>query len=136
MAKKKLKAPRGPSKKEHNQRISYLYQAGAVAAKTDLDVLSRAILRKMDLVAKKAVIKLHPNIKRTVCKGCSRILAENSEIRLVNPSKDKSPENDVLEVKCVCGKIRRYPVGKNRSYELFSERKGILYNPGEGPESD
>ncbi|VEU19521.1 DEKNAAC100095 [Brettanomyces naardenensis] len=89
----------------------------------------------MDLVAKKSVSKVHPNIKRVTCKKCSRLMVPGvtAKWRLMNYSKDKMPKCDILEISCVCGNIKRFPIGQKPDYVLFSERDDVLFDPGKGP---
>ncbi|CAI8509250.1 unnamed protein product [Pichia kudriavzevii] len=139
------RAPKIPNvipKKDHFQRVSYLYKLGAMMTmakyvgdydqhqQKQRDTLSRTYLNQMDLVSKKAVLKLHPSIKRTICKQCSRLLVEGltCSIRVVNESKRQQPHCDVLELKCVCGRAKRFPIGKNFDYSLFSERENVLHD--------
>ncbi|KAF6013170.1 hypothetical protein HII12_001885 [Brettanomyces bruxellensis] len=139
------KAPVGIPKKEHQQRITYMFKVGSLmAAKLKpqvennlgtFDVLSRSYLRNMELLSKKAVLKLHPNVKRTICKECHRFLLPGltCKLRLKNYSKAKKDECDILEVSCTCGSVKRYPIGRDEGYKLFSERADILFDPGTGP---
>ncbi|KAG7825322.1 hypothetical protein KL909_001614 [Ogataea angusta] len=125
------KTPRPPKtvpKNDHYQRLGFLYQA---AAQLDPNsALSRMYLRNMDVVAKKTVLKLDPSVKRTVCKKCHRLQlpGRTASIRVENTSNAQSAENDVLAVSCVCGAHKRYPIGKNRSYVLFSDKNEIKNN--------
>ncbi len=145
---KKIKVQRAPvsiPKKEHQQRIAYMFKAGSLMAaklknrieddSDTFDTLSRSYLRNMDLLAKKAVLKLHPNIKRSVCKGCHRFFLPGltCKLRLKNYSKLQKKQCDILEVSCTCGSVKRYPIGKDRNYKLFSEREDVLFDPGTGP---
>lgn len=138
------KQPRIPSsvpKKDHHQRVTYLYKLGSILAfkqsqfnlpvekKRATEVLSRAYLNHMDLVSKKAVLKLHPDIKRTICKKCNRLLIDGltSKTRMKNNSRNKLPHCDILEISCECGSVKRFPVGKDPEYELFSEKETVLH---------
>lgn len=143
---KKSKAPRIPStipKKDHCQRVTYLYKIGSMMASNQLyynktisnksiDSLSRMYLNHMDLVSKKAVLKLHPDIKRTICKKCSRLQIDGytASTTIINESIKKLPYCDVLEKKCVCGQSKRFPIGKDEGYTLFSEKESVLYEIG------
>lgn len=141
--KKNLRAPLNAPRREHQQRVTYMYKAGALMASNlvsgnggSFSILSKAYMRSMDLVAKKAVLKLHPSIKRSVCKECSGLLIPGvtCKLRLENPSKSKLPSCQVLAVTCECGHVKRYPIGIKQDYTLFSERKDVLFDPGCGPE--
>lgn len=142
--KSKNKEPKIPTiipKKDHHERVTYLYKLGTLMAfkqfeahsnqkRKSLDALSRKFLNHMDLVSKKAVLKLHPNIKRTICKKCSRLLINglSSSTRIKNDSKEHLSHCDILEMKCKCGCIKRFPIGKNPEYTLFTERDDIIFD--------
>ncbi|GME69987.1 hypothetical protein B5S31_g1572 [[Candida] boidinii] len=160
---KEPKAPRPPKsvpRIEHYERLSYLYQLGTMTSSQSriregnndgdsaideendrtecFDILSRVYLKGMNNVSKKTVLKLSPNIKRTICKKCQRSLilpgANHSNVRMINHSKKQNPENDILEISCYCGKVKRFPVGRNPDHVLFSEKEDILFsvnNPNE-----
>ena len=107
-------------------RISYLYQASShFAATPKYGILSREMARNVNLISKKSVTKLSPALKRTICKGCQTLLVPgvNETIEIENKSKEKAPHNDLLVHSCnTCGKKKRFPIGINRAYELFSEK--------------
>lgn len=138
---KPLKVPRTVPKKDHCQRVTYLYKVGSLmlskqlekygseTASKSVDTLSRKYFNHMDLVSKKAVLKLHPDMKRTLCKQCSRLLVEGvtCSTRVVNKSKKRLPHCDVLELTCTCGTAKRFPVGMDPEYTLFSEKDTVLY---------
>ncbi|GME94527.1 unnamed protein product [Ambrosiozyma monospora] len=144
---KTQKAPKVPNnipKKDHYQRLTYLYKIGSIMSSNlvdagsisqstkqgtnTFDILSRAYIKNLDLVSKKVVLKLHPNIKRTICKNCSRLVvtSPNSTMRIMNESKKKSPKNDVLEIVCECGTKKRFPFGKDPNYIPFAERDSVV----------
>lgn len=131
MAKKSgpIKAPKVIPHKDHYARISYLYQTGnKFCLLPKYQLLSRGYGRNLDLVAKKAVLKLSPALKRTLCKRCNILLVPGLTMcmKIENESKEKSPHNDVLVHTCLeCDEKRRFPVGKDRQYELFSEREDV-----------
>ncbi|KAG7881543.1 hypothetical protein KL937_001166 [Ogataea polymorpha] len=117
--------PKTVPKNDHYQRLGFLYQA---AAQLDPNgALSRMYLRNMDVVAKKTVLKLDPSLKRTICKKCHRLQlpGRTASIRIENTSNAKSAENDVLAVSCVCGTLKRYPIGRARDYVLFSDKNEV-----------
>ncbi|CUM45193.1 uncharacterized protein AC631_03481 [Debaryomyces fabryi] len=119
-------APKNVPHIDNYARISYLYQASShFATRPKYDILSRAIARNVNLISKKSVTKLSPILKRTICKGCQTLLVPgvNESIEIENQSKEKTPHNDILVHSCkTCGKKKRFPVGKNRTYKLFSEK--------------
>lgn len=76
--------------------------------------------------ALKSQIRLHANIKQSICKRCSTVLIEGqtSTKRIENLSRGgKKPHADVLVLECgVCGAAKRFPVGAKRQ-KRKSERK-------------
>ena len=80
--------------------------------------LPRYLCSHLNQVARKSQIRLHPNIKHSICKRCSTILVEGSTCQksIENLSKGgKKLHADVLVVECkVCGAKKRWPVGPQR----------------------
>ncbi|KAK8070968.1 RNAse P Rpr2/Rpp21/SNM1 subunit domain-containing protein [Apiospora hydei] len=128
-------------------RISYLYQAAShLAASTRQDAslttrdrgvdqptganeltpdetqlrqaCSRHLLTTMKTTSEKALIRLSPALKHTVCKYCDSLLIEGETCVSVveNASKGgKKPWADVLVVRCkTCKGAKRFPVGASR----------------------
>lgn len=132
---KKEKTNGGPPKviphKDHYARINHLYGAANLLAQNKRhSILSRHCARQLDLVAKKAVLKLTPAVKRTLCKKCHAMMIPglSVEIFIENLSNLKSPKSDVLVHRCMeCNTSKRYPIGINRAYEVFSERKDVAH---------
>ncbi|EGV65612.1 hypothetical protein CANTEDRAFT_101696 [Yamadazyma tenuis ATCC 10573] len=127
MAKKTSgKTPTSIPKKDEYTRISYLYQVSQMMLQNPkFHTLSRVYSRNATVISKKAVLKLTPNFKRTMCKQCNTILVAGAtlRVRLENLSGSKDPKNDVLIYSCmVCDTVKRFPVGKDRQYELFSDK--------------
>lgn len=119
------KPPKSVPHKDHYARISYLYQAaGHFAGSEKYGILSRALARNVDLVSKKTVLKLTPALKRTLCKRCNSLLVAGltMAVSIENKAKNQQDVNDVLVHSCTrCGTVKRFPVGRNRDYVLFSE---------------
>ncbi|CAH2350330.1 ribonuclease P protein subunit Rpr2p [[Candida] railenensis] len=124
-----VKPPKSIPHKDHYQRISFLYQSSSLFANSEkYQVLSRALARNVDLVSKKTVLKLTPAMKRTICKKCHTNLIPgiNMKIRIENLSKKQSEKSQVLVHQCNnCLESKRFPIGKNKDYKLFSEREDI-----------
>lgn len=102
-------------------RLSFLIQAANTVSS---EPLSRAYNRAMVGISKKSVLKLSPSIKRSLCKKCNRSLIPGSR-EIENLSKDQRKECDLLVIKCCCGQVKRFPIGRNRDFELFSETEDI-----------
>lgn len=119
-------APKNVPHIDNYARISYLYQSSMqFAAGSKYNVLSRALARNVDLISKKAVTKLSPSIKRTICKKCQTLLIPgvSETIKVENESRENKPHSDILVHTChTCGRKKRFPIGKNRQYVLFSEK--------------
>lgn len=124
MAKGKTKAP--PVPRGNFSRINYLYQASHLLARTPAASLSNYYLSQAKSVARKAVLRIDPSIKRTICKKCDELLfpGATAVVRLENQSKGgKKPWADVLVVECLkCGMPKRFPVGRKTEYTLWSDK--------------
>ncbi|KAK6460049.1 RNAse P Rpr2/Rpp21/SNM1 subunit domain-containing protein [Scheffersomyces coipomensis] len=125
----KSKVPKVVPQKDHYSRISYLLNASNLfSADSKYDILARGYSRNLDLVSKKTVIKLAPALKRSLCKKCNTLLIPGltMSMSIENTSKKQSPHNDILIHKCIsCNTVKRFPVGSNREYVVFSEREDV-----------
>ena len=113
--------------RDNYARISYLYQISNqfYLAHPEYQALSRGYNRNLDLIAKNRdkTITTH---KRTLCKKCNTMLIPGLTMSMYieNLSKQKSQHNDVFVNKCLnCGKCKRFPVGKDRNYILFTDKQ-------------
>lgn len=81
-------------------------------------------------VAQKAIIRLPPDIKHSICKRCNAVLVDGltSSKRTENLSKGgKKPWADVLVIECgACGAAKRFPVGAPRQEKKAERRKNAL----------
>lgn len=126
--------------KDHYARISYLYQTSALfSTLKKYQVLSRNLARNVDLVSKKTVLKLTPAIKRNICKRCNTNMIAGITMKMSVENKSKSADgggggglgmtndrNDVLVHECLhCGQTKRFPIGKDREYRVFSEKEEV-----------
>lgn len=104
---------------EQLERVNYLYQLATVLTISHPE-LARAYGSNIASVSAKTRVPVLPSVKRTVCKGCRRILIPGVTCsqELENKSKSSKKENDILLITCKCGKAKRYPIGKNRDYKL------------------
>ncbi|KAK9458049.1 RNAse P Rpr2/Rpp21/SNM1 subunit domain-containing protein [Dipodascopsis uninucleata] len=114
-------------------RSSFLYQAailmsnGPANSKRDVKMapLGRLYASQSKAVARKNVIRLSPDIKRTICKQCNTIMLPGSlcQIDIINESRNKTKKHaDVLIYTCrECHSQKRYPIGKNREYMVFTD---------------
>ncbi|KAK9236589.1 RNAse P Rpr2/Rpp21/SNM1 subunit domain-containing protein [Lipomyces kononenkoae] len=142
MAKKEKKSIPALSKSLKNRdqylRTSFLYQASVLmanAAQANPELantatkatapLARYYASQMKAVARKSVIRLDPNIKRSICKRCDTILIPGRTCAtfVENESIGSVPHADVLTHTCkVCGGQKRFPIGKDRDFLVFTER--------------
>lgn len=96
------------------QRLNFLYQAAHIAltgSSADWD-LSRHYTTTLRTLAQKNVLRLHPNLKRTLCKSCDMLLIPgiSSKVRL------KEGKMEILIVECLnCNTIKRFPCQKDFS---------------------
>lgn len=77
----------------------------------------RYLVNQMKGVSRKSVIRLHKDTKRSICKRCDELLAEDKVDREIeNKSINKAkPWADVLVLKCrTCGTSKRFPIGATR----------------------
>ncbi|KAK6205033.1 RNAse P Rpr2/Rpp21/SNM1 subunit domain-containing protein [Scheffersomyces amazonensis] len=123
------KIPSTVPQKDHYSRISYLLNAtNHFTSSSKYNILSRGYARNLDLVAKKTVIKLTPALKRSLCKKCNTFLIPGLTLTVFieNESKSKASHNDVLVHQCLyCHSKKRFPIGSNRDYVVFSERDDV-----------
>ena len=80
--------------------------------------LSRLYVSQLRSISRKAVIRLAPEMKHTICKGCDALLRPGltSTVQVENASRRKrKPHADVLVISCdTCGAVKRFPVGAKR----------------------
>ncbi|CAK9437227.1 uncharacterized protein LODBEIA_P16050 [Lodderomyces beijingensis] len=122
--------------KENNTRLTYLYQLSNMfttsttsTTRNSASILARGYDRNFDLIAKKTVSKISPNVKRTMCKRCHCLLVPGltMSMRIENLSKTKDEKSDVLIYECLqCGQCKRFPVGRDREYVPFHERNTVV----------
>ncbi|CEP22828.1 RPR2 [Cyberlindnera jadinii] len=113
----KQKKPSVPNK-DGFSRASFLYQAAHVTKDPEV---SRMYIRLMDLVTKRTVLKVSPHVKRSVCKSCDRLQQPGKTSMMTLEEEGKKSET--LQIECVCGTTKRFPVGKNKDYIPFVDRK-------------
>lgn len=116
--------PGAVANRDHFQRMNFLYQLATwqtvvLAGHDQEQALARAHVASMDRVGKKTRSRVLPQLKRTCCKRCHRVLVPLRTVR-------SSLRSGVLEWKCRCGYARRFPVGANRAFRTFGERQGNL----------
>ncbi|EEQ41447.1 putative ribonuclease P subunit [Clavispora lusitaniae] len=114
--------------KDPYARTSYLFQVASFHTAQKNHIMARSMARTVDLVSKRTVLKLSPHLKRLMCKKCSSVLVPGltMSVEIENSSKS-SAKADVLVHTCLtCQKQKRFPIGKDREYELFCDKKDVL----------
>lgn len=128
-----IPVPKSIPNREHLQRLNYLYQLSTFQTmeiqQDKANSLARMYAKNLDLIQKKTKCGLTPGLKRTMCKKCHRTLIPTKTVkhRIVNNSRRGCKSNDILMADCVCGAVKRFPVGRNPSYETYCERDGNLH---------
>ncbi|CCF58817.1 hypothetical protein KAFR_0F02200 [Kazachstania africana CBS 2517] len=121
------------------QRLNYLYQLSTwnTMLYGKNDAMSRSYIKNLDFISKKTKCGLLPSIKRTICKKCKRVLIPKKTCTYSVSSKlskrkkhdkEKIRKNEDFIVTCVCGEVKTFRVGLNRSHATFYEKEGTLIN--------
>lgn len=120
--------------KDNYQRLNYLYQLSTwstLSTPTSIkEPLSRMYIRNFDLIGKKVKCNISPDLKRTICKKCNRLLIINKScnVTIENKSGKKKPINDDLVIVCKCGHRKVFRFGLNRGYKSFHDQNLIKMN--------
>ncbi|KAG7297616.1 hypothetical protein JYU34_018329 [Plutella xylostella] len=102
------------------QRINYLYQLSKELAKTNR-VLSSYYGNLMTSVAKKNVLKIHPDIKRQSCKKCKCSLIE--KVSANRKIKKTSNKQKFLHLTCsTCDTQKKFPLSKKKNHRVWVEK--------------
>ncbi|GAV55537.1 hypothetical protein ZYGR_0AV01690 [Zygosaccharomyces rouxii] len=111
--------PRNVGNKEHFQRMNHLYQLAMWHTISGNDggeqALARLYAKNMDLVSKRTRAEMLPQLKRTICKKCHRILVPKKTMRV-------QMNSGSLQLVCSCGSVRNFPIHSNRGYHCHAER--------------
>ncbi|CAB3249434.1 unnamed protein product [Arctia plantaginis] len=101
------------------QRINYLYQISKLIVSKNT-ALSSYYGNLVINVAKKNVLKIHPDIKRQICKKCRCILIHNVSGKMKLKQKKKSK---IIEWTCnTCGTKRTFPANNNKDHRVWVEK--------------
>lgn len=109
-------------------RINFLYQAAGVLAQQTHAInpdandarpaISRRLISDARAVSLKALIRMSPAMKYTICKKCDTFLIEGSSCTTEVENKSKGgrkPWADVMVRTCkLCGQAKRFPVDLER----------------------
>ena len=89
--------------------------------------LSRLYASQSRAIARKATIRLTPDMKHSICKICDTILlpGTTSSTFVENLSRHgRKPWADMLVIKCnACGAVKRFPIGAKRQRRKTERRK-------------
>ncbi|EEB05300.1 RNase P subunit Rpr2 [Schizosaccharomyces japonicus yFS275] len=99
------------NKQDQHSRMSYLYQASMLlGTQTDELGLARQYASTIRSISQKNVLRVHPHIKRTICKRCDTPFVYGKTCRVsYEISSAKKPELDrVLRTCAVCGATKRF----------------------------
>lgn len=96
------------------EHINYLYQLSHFHVKQN-PRLSAYYLKEMIAITKKAVLRLDPRIKRTICKGCYMLLIPGLTVKVRHRKKSK-----IIWTCMYCGTLKRFPAN-NSNYKIWSE---------------
>ncbi|GLH14981.1 Ribonuclease P protein subunit p21 [Gryllus bimaculatus] len=109
--------------KESFQRINYLLQASQIITAQSPRARSVAAYycSLIHNIAQKSLIRLHPDVKRMMCRGCKCLLFPGINAQVTVKSK---PMSQVLWTCFLCGTLRRLP--SKRGYELWVQKPEAL----------
>ncbi|XP_071564650.1 uncharacterized protein Rpp21 [Temnothorax nylanderi] len=98
------------------ERMNYLYQASHLMALKNR-VAASYFGNNMVACAKKAVLRMEPNLKRTICKCCQSPLipGETARVRLVS-----KPVKSIKWTCLTCMNTKRYPTKKG--YKIWLDQ--------------
>ncbi|XP_055634974.1 uncharacterized protein LOC129774921 [Toxorhynchites rutilus septentrionalis] len=97
------------------ERMNFLYQAAALMAES-VPVLSGTYGKLMKSVGKKAVLRIEPAIKRTLCVRCGVVLSPTST---ANYTDYRHKKLSYVEVECkLCGFRKKFYSRKNYRIRL------------------
>ncbi|XP_049878243.1 uncharacterized protein LOC126375343 [Pectinophora gossypiella] len=101
------------------QRMNYLYQISKYIVDKN-PALSSYYGNLIVNVAKKNVLKIHPEIKRQICKKCKCMLVHKTSASMKIKNKNKSK---IIEWTChTCGMKKILPTYKDRDNTVWLER--------------
>ncbi|XP_071485135.1 ribonuclease P protein subunit p21-like [Diadema antillarum] len=118
---------KGKTLSEGHQRMNYLYQAAhcVLTQNPENSQLARFYIETMRRVSAKLVMRLQPDIKRTVCKKCSALLVPGvtATVRV------RGRRQRHVVVRCLdCGTIKRF--NSNDKHVLWVEKPEAAVQEG------
>ena len=115
---------KGDEARQIPPRVNYLYQAAhcVLAQDPNNTQLARFYIDLMKSVSTKVVMRLQPDIKRTICKKCNALLVPGvtATVRI------RGRRQKHVVVKCMdCGRVKRF--NANDSHVLWVDRpEGVV----------
>ncbi|KAK3915204.1 Ribonuclease P protein subunit p21, partial [Frankliniella fusca] len=114
--------------KESFQRMNFLYQAAHVATQSSIDGDVAAYYgNSMLQTAQKSVLKIEPEVKRDICKGCGNLLKPGISVKV------RIRSGNVIWTCLLCGTVKRFPT--KRGYKIWIEKKEACLEVIEIPNS-
>ncbi|XP_071813955.1 ribonuclease P protein subunit p21-like [Apostichopus japonicus] len=109
-------------------RMNHLFQMAhqVLLSKPENKNLARFYISMMKRIATRLVMKLHPSIKRAICKKCDMLLIPGitATVRI------KAHRQKHKVVQCVeCGKVKRFVYNPN--HILWVDKPEAVYHPQE-----
>ncbi|KAJ8723695.1 hypothetical protein PYW07_007675 [Mythimna separata] len=106
------------------QRMNYLYQISKhIASKNP--TLSSYYGNLIVNVAKKNVLKIHPDIKWQICKKCRCMLIDKETATM---KIKRTEESKVIQWSCnTCGAKRNFPAKKNQEKTIWLENPKAIF---------
>ncbi|GAO51017.1 Rpr2-domain-containing protein [Saitoella complicata NRRL Y-17804] len=116
--------------KDIHARISFLYQASTFLANQGPggQGLSRFYVATAKGVARKAVLRVDRNVKRTLCKRCDTRLIPGvtSTTEIENLSRKNAEHADTLKTTCgQCGTVKRFPCVQRKEEGVEGEDQNV-----------
>ncbi|KAJ3238167.1 Ribonuclease P protein subunit p21 [Chytriomyces hyalinus] len=105
-------------------RMNYLYQASSLFSQGASPSLSRFYAQSMKTVAARMVLRMDPQIKRTICKGCSSLLIPGMTAHVETLDSSAGIPQVVTTTCNLCSRTKNLPVTSNHS--LFTERADVV----------
>ncbi|KAI8832488.1 RNAse P Rpr2/Rpp21/SNM1 subunit domain-containing protein [Chytriomyces cf. hyalinus JEL632] len=105
-------------------RMNYLYQASSLFSQGASPSLSRFYAQSMKTVAARMVLRMDPQIKRTICKGCCSLLIPGMNAHVETKDSNTGVPHVVTTTCTLCSRTKNLPV--TSSHTLFIERAGVV----------
>ncbi|KLO18402.1 Rpr2-domain-containing protein [Schizopora paradoxa] len=89
--------------------------------------ISRAYLKSMRIIGQKTMVRLDPDVKRTICRGCNSLMLPGVTANV--RSKARSPRIHNISYICkTCSSSRRFPIPIQKTSKLDTSEPANLTN--------